>query len=214
MAWLKWPYFFQVLLNGDASRTGKAGSAPGLEMASMAAPNVDYKLWCQSLQVELFCFFSKSPGWNPKMYVHNNLRMNERITRFFYTDTYTICIRNRNSCFSSCLIYSHLLRDVSQGGFLICNDFWAGALISQKRGAPTIHNHLPSCFHQHKIAFPSQAFLPLSMAGVTNTNLQPGLHPVPSYTLQGDHFVESHKLTWCQRIRSLKRSCIRAFNHT
>ena len=38
--------------------------------------------------------------------------------------------------------------------------------------------------------------------------------PVPSYTLQGDHFVESHKLTWCQRIRSLKRSCIRAFNHT
>lgn len=98
MAWLKWPYFFQVLLNGDASRTGKAGSAPGPEMASMAAPNVDYKLWCQSLQVELFCFFSKSPGWNPKMYVHNNLRMNERITRFFYTDTYTICIRNRNSC--------------------------------------------------------------------------------------------------------------------
>ena len=176
MAWLKWPYFFQVLLNGDASRTGKAGSAPGLEMASMAAPNVDYKLWCQSCKWNCSVFLSKSPGWNPKMYVHNNLRMNERITRFFYRIliqyVYVIEIRAliMSHLFSSVCVMSH--KEASLSAMI-----FEPVLLSHRREVrpqfTIISHHVPPA--QNRLS--SQAFLPLSMAGVTNTNLQPGLHP-------------------------------------
>lgn len=184
MAWLKWPYFFQVLLicscqklaqlellNGDASRTGKAGSAPGLEMASMAAPNVDYKMWCQSLQGELLCFFFKVTRLKSKNVCPQQLEDEWKDYKNLYTDTYTICIlyvieirglimshlfSSVCGCLTRRLPYSILQWFLSQCSYL-----------TEKR---CTHNSQssPVMLHQHTIAFPSQAFLPLSMALATN----------------------------------------------